>query len=222
MSNSANIMPEAGGALSPTGSPVDTLETQEDQGSPRTPSRWPYGEMLISSLISLFASFVLSVDAIILKANPKAELACNISEGISCGTVGASWQANLFGWPNAFLGLVAEPVVITIAILGLARVGFPRWFLLSAQFVYTLGLIFALWLFYQSYFNINAMCPWCLLVTTTTILVWTSMTRINIEAGNFGNTVRRKLSPALTYNADIVGSVLLIAVLGAMVVYKYA
>ncbi len=199
-------------------------QSDEDMASSsaRPPSRWPFGEMLVSSLIGLFASFVLSVDAIILAANPDAELSCNINSQISCGAVGTTWQANLFGWPNAFLGLVAEPVVITVAILGLARVRFPRWFLLTAQFVYTLGFIFALWLFYQSYFNIHALCPWCLLVTVTTILVWTSMTRVNIEAGNFGDGVRRKLEPALSYNADIFGSILLIAILAAMVVYNYA
>lgn len=198
------------------------LDPDPDDAPDYRPKRWPYGEMLVSSALSLLASFVLSVDAIILAANPDADLSCNISASISCGAVGSSWQANLFGWPNAFLGLIAEPVVITIAILGLAGMRFPRWFLLTAQFVYTLGLIFALWLFYQSYFNINAMCPWCLLVTATTILVWTSMTRINIEAGNFGTGVRRSLTPALNYNADIYGSILLIAVLGAMVILKYA
>ncbi len=201
---------------------IDLDQDPDDDAPAYTPRRWPYGEMLVSSLLSLLASFVLSVDAIILADNPDANLSCNISSQISCGAVAASEQANLFGWPNAFLGLIAEPVVITIAILGLAGTRFPRWFLLAAQFVYTLGLIFALWLFYQSYFNINAMCPWCLLVTATTILVWTSMTRINIEAGNFGEGVRRTLTPPLNYNADIIGSVLLIAVLGAMVVYRYA
>lgn len=214
--------------LCPTLDPMTTsaAEIDLDQDPDDAPAyphkRWPYGEMLVSSLLSLLASFVLSVDAIILADNPDANLSCNISSQISCGAVAASEQANLFGWPNAFLGLIAEPVVITIAILGLAGTRFPRWFLLAAQFVYTLGLIFALWLFYQSYFNINAMCPWCLLVTATTILVWTSMTRINIEAGNFGEGVRRTLTPPLNYNADIIGSVLLIAVLGAMVVYRYA
>ncbi|MEQ4724193.1 vitamin K epoxide reductase family protein [Nonomuraea sp. B19D2] len=40
-------------------------------------------------------------------------MSCNINSVVSCGTVGSSWQAHLFGFPNAFLGLVAEPVVIT-------------------------------------------------------------------------------------------------------------
>src|SRR5690606_39490821 len=61
----------------------------------------------------------------------------------SCGTVGASAQASVFGFPNAFLGLVAEPVVMTIAVAGLGGVRFPRWFMCAAQVVYTLGFAFA-------------------------------------------------------------------------------
>lgn len=53
--------------------------------------------MLISALLSLTASFVLSVDAIVLAADPQAALACNINPVLSCGTLGASWQASLFG-----------------------------------------------------------------------------------------------------------------------------
>ena len=87
----------------------------------RQSNGWIFGYMLFSSLISLTASFVLSVDALELARNPGADLACNINSVISCGTVGATWQANLLGFPNAYLGLIAEPVVITIAVASLAK-----------------------------------------------------------------------------------------------------
>src|SRR5690606_26054377 len=102
----------------------------------------------------------------------------------SCGTVGASAQASLFGFPNAFLGLVAEPVVITIAVAGLGGVRFPRWFMCAAQVVYTLGLAFAYWLFYQSMFHIGALCPWCLLVTLSTTLVFATLLHYNLRENN--------------------------------------
>lgn len=140
--------------------------------------------MLLSALLSLTASFVLSVDAIALAADPHAALSCNINAVLSCGTVGVSWQASLFGFPNAFLGLIAEPVVITIAVASLGGVRFPRWFMLSAQVVYTLGFVFAYWLFFQAYFVIGALCPWCLLVTLSTTLVFTSLTHVNIRDEN--------------------------------------
>ncbi|MDD9204882.1 vitamin K epoxide reductase family protein, partial [Georgenia sp. 10Sc9-8] len=84
----------------------------------------------------------------------------DINSAISCGAVAQAWQASLFGFPNAFLGLIAEPVVITIAVASLAVVRFPRWFMAAAQVVYLLGLVLAYWLFAQSYFVIGALCPW--------------------------------------------------------------
>jgi hypothetical protein len=69
------------------------VDPDPDDAVARTPKRWPYGEMLVSSLLSLLASFVLSVDAILLAANPDADLSCNISSSISCGAGGPtrSW-----------------------------------------------------------------------------------------------------------------------------------
>jgi hypothetical protein len=47
-----------------------------------------------------------------------------------------------------------------------------------AHVVYGLGLVFALWLLSQSFFVINALCPWCLLVTVSTITVFSTITRV--------------------------------------------
>jgi uncharacterized membrane protein len=145
---------------------------------------WIFGTMLFSACLSLTASLVLSIDAVRLAADPGVSLSCNLNAIISCGTVGSSWQAQLFGFPNAFLGLIAEPVVITIAVASLGGVRFPRWFMFSAQMVYSLGFIFAYWLFYQSMFHIGALCPWCLLVTASTTLVFSTLTHVNIRDGN--------------------------------------
>ncbi|WP_092612356.1 vitamin K epoxide reductase family protein [Raineyella antarctica] len=143
-----------------------------------------FATMLVSAALSLLASFVLSVDAVKLAADPTAALSCNINATISCGTVGTSWQASVFGFPNAFLGLVAEPVVITLAVAGLAGVRFPRGFMLAAQVVYLLGFLFAYWLFFEAVFRIGALCPWCLLVTLSTTGVFASLTRFNIVHNN--------------------------------------
>lgn len=178
-------------------------------------------EMLLSSIVGLWASLVLSIDAIRLAEDPLADLSCNISSTISCATVGLTWQANLLGFPNAFLGLIAEPVVITIAVAALGGVRFPRWFMLSAQVVYSIGLLFAYWLFYQAYFVIGAMCPWCLLITVTTTLVFASMTRVNILEGHLGAGTRSRLERPLRLGFDAAGVVILLGILAAMVIYKY-
>ena len=140
--------------------------------------------MLSASVVSLVASFVLSIDALRLAEDPSADLGCNINAVISCGTVASSWQSSLLGFPNAFLGLVTEPVVITVAVASLAGMRFPRWFMVAAQAAYTVGLVFAYWLFHQAMFEIGALCPWCLLVTLATTLVFFELTYVNIRDDN--------------------------------------
>ena len=179
--------------------------------------------MLLSSLASLVASFVLAVEAITLAENPSAELGCDINAVLSCGTVGSSWQASVFGFPNAFLGLIAEPVVITIAIAALSGARFKRWFMLAAQLVYTVGLALAYWLFYQAMFNIGALCPWCLLITVATTLVFFEMTRINIRDNNLylPQRIQQALSSAVQWNLDVMVVIAWLLTLVLLIVVKY-
>ncbi|HEU5110894.1 MAG TPA: vitamin K epoxide reductase family protein [Micromonosporaceae bacterium] len=189
----------------------------------RHANAWIFGTMLVSSALSLIASFVLSVEAITLAENPNAELSCNINTVISCGTVASSWQSHLFGFPNAFLGLIAEPVVITIAVASLGGVRFPRWFMFCAQVVYTLGLALAYWLFYKSMFHIGALCPWCLLVTVSTTLVFATLTHVNIRANNLylPAPIQSALAAGIRANLDLVTVVIWMLILILAIVTKY-
>lgn len=184
---------------------------------------WIYGTMLFSSCLSLIASFVLSKEAIDLAANPAAHLSCNINSVLSCGTVAESWQSHLFGFPNAFLGLIAEPVVITVAVAGLCRLRFPRGFMLAAQIVYTVGLIFAYWMFTQSEFVIGALCPWCLLVTLSTTFVFSTLTHVNIRQDNLflPRRLQSSLVNAVNMNLDLIIVVIWVLALALTIVVKY-
>jgi uncharacterized membrane protein len=153
--------------------------------------RKTYIAMLVSSTLSLIASLVLSYDAVKLAGNPASKLACDINAIVSCGKVAKSWQSNLFGFPNAFLGLMLEPVIIFIAVAGIGLVAFPRRFLKVAHVGYGIGLLFAIWLLSQSFFVIKAFCPWCLLVTASTITVFSTMTRINLLENTWGLSPER-------------------------------
>ncbi len=179
--------------------------------------------MLLSSIASLVASFVLAVEAITLAGNPSADLGCDINAVLSCGTVASSWQASVFGFPNAFLGLIAEPVVITIALAALSGVRFKRWFMLAAQLFYTLGLALAYWLFYQAMFNIGALCPWCLLITVATTLVFFEMTRINIRDNNLylPRRIQHALASAVQWNLDVMVVIAWLLGLALLIVVKY-
>lgn len=138
-------------------------------------------EMVISGVIGLYTSFTLSIEAWKLSGNPGLQFRCDVNSVISCTTVANTWQARVLGFPNAFLGILFESVVLAISVAIIAGVRFPRWYMLGAQALYTIGLLFALWLFAQSYFVIHALCPWCLLITLTTTLVWAGLTRLNVR-----------------------------------------
>lgn len=191
--------------------------------APRRRMWGAYVEMLISSLLGLTASLVLAIDAVVLAADPNAVLSCNISATISCAKVGVTWQANLLGFPNAFIGLMAEPVVITIAVAALGGVRFPRWFMNAAMAVYSIGLAFAYWLFLQAYFVIGAMCPWCLLITATTTTVFMSLLRVNLADNSFGLSPRAHARALylLRIGADIWLTIVILAVLAGMVIVRY-
>jgi uncharacterized membrane protein len=146
--------------------------------------RWLFSEMLVGAVISLFAAFVLSTEAVTLAANPDANLACDFSAVVSCAKVALSPQASVFGFPNAFLGIAAESVVITVAVLGLSGLRFPRWFMIAAQSVYLFGFVFAYWLFFEAVFTIGALCVWCLTVQLATTVVFFSMLHLNILDNN--------------------------------------
>ena len=186
-------------------------------------NRWIFASMLIGSLLSLLAAFVLSVEALQLAKNPDANLSCSVNIVLNCATVAKHPSAEMLGFPNSFIGMMAEPVVITVAIAGLAGIKFPRRFMRWAQAGYTVGLAYALYLFGISFFVIQALCPWCLLVTLTTILVWFSITRYNIREKNLplSKSLQHKLSEFTKKDYDKVVMLGVIALLVAAIILKY-
>jgi uncharacterized membrane protein len=185
--------------------------------------RWIFGTMLFSAVCSLIAAFVLSIDALELAADPGADLACNINAVLNCGAVGISPQASLFGFPNAFLGMITEPVVITIAVAALAGIRFPRWFMFTAQVVYAFGLAFALWLFSQSMWVIGALCPWCLLITISTSLVFLTLLHFNVRENNLylPAGAQARLTAWVRKDYDLYAGILWVALILGLIVTKY-
>lgn len=186
-------------------------------------NRWIFGMMLAGALLSLLASFVLSNETIELARNPNVALSCSINEIVNCASVAKHPSSEMFGFPNSFLGLIAEPVVITVAIAGLAGVKFPRLFMFVAQLFYTLGFVFALILLYISMFIIQALCPWCLLVTLTTTLVWFAITRYNIRENNLYLSKKAHMAAKhfIDKGYDRLIMVASIVVLAAGIILKY-
>jgi uncharacterized membrane protein len=149
-------------------------------------NRWIFGTMLAFGVIGLIASFVLAVEEFHLLKNPEAVLSCSFNLVLNCAGVMKTWQASVFGFPNMFIGLMAFPVVITVALLGLGRATLPRWFYAGANIGYFLGLVFAYWLFFNSVYAIQILCPWCLVVTFTVTMLFATITHYNLRENIFG------------------------------------
>jgi len=186
-------------------------------------NRWIFLSMLAGAVVSLIAAFVLSIEAFEIAKNPNVQLSCSINAIINCATVAKTSFASIFGFPNSFLGMIAEPVVITVAVAGLAGVKFPRLFMFAAQFFYTLGFIFAYYLFFIGLFVIQALCPWCLLVTLSTTFVLFSMTRYNIREDNLYLPKRfaAKAKNFINKDYDKLALALLVVAVIAVIIFKY-
>lgn len=147
-------------------------------------NRWIFATMLLFGAVGLAASFILAVEKLHLLENPNAQLSCSINLVLNCASVMQTWQSSLFGFPNPYIGMMAYPVVIAVAVAGLAGVRFPRPFMFAAQICYGLGLIFAYWLFFQSVYTIQILCPWCLFVTAATTIIFDTLLRYNVRENN--------------------------------------
>lgn len=169
-------------------------------GEKERSNRWIFGTMLAFGIVGLIASFVLAVEEFHLIKNPQAVLSCSFNLVVNCASVMKTWQASVFGFPNMFIGLMAFPVVITVALLGLGKATLPRWFYIGANIGYFLGLVFAYWLFFNSVYVIEILCPWCLVVTFTTTMLFATVTNYNLRENSFGfsKAANKKIQAFLT------------------------
>lgn len=189
---------------------------------------WTYLVALLTSLIALFASLILSAETLELARHPQGRLSCDLTSLVSCSTVAQSWQSEILHLgtlpiPNAFLGLVAESVFLTIATVGLSGVTFPRWLSGMTWVGSLLALIYAVWLFTQSVFVIQALCPWCLVLLFSTSLQFMAFSHATVTVQGLPALHGRlsRLSHALRtwyrlrfdLMADLIWLVLLITVL---------
>lgn len=131
-------------------------------------------------------------EKLMLLENPDYVTSCDINEFISCGSVMQSNQAAAFGVPNPLFGMAGFAAVALIGAGILAGARFKGWFWFIAQIGLLLATIFVHWLAYQSMFVIKALCPYCMVVWTVTIIMFVMVTIWNVKtySGYDNGTVR--------------------------------
>jgi uncharacterized membrane protein len=186
-------------------------------------NRWIFITILITSVLALIAAFVLSVEAFELAKNPNAVFECSVNAVVNCATVAKSSYASLLGFPNSLLGMISEPTFILLAILLLIGVKLPKKFMFVIQ-VFTVGaLFFAIGLFYISTALIGALCPWCMLVLASTIVMFFAITKYNIREDNlyFSKKIAKKAKNFIKKDYDKFLLALIFVIIVAIIVLKY-
>lgn len=194
----------------------------------RHSTTWTYLVMLVASAVALVVSFILSADTLKLARNPGQQLGCDVNAVLSCSSVAQSWQAEIvkFGglsYPNAFFGIAAESVFVTIAVIGLARVTVPRWFATCTWLGGLAALAYSYWLTSQSLFVIQALCPWCLALmfsTTIQFMALSHATAVVQELPARKNSAVRGLDTYYRLNYDLMVDVVWILALVAIIMVK--
>lgn len=191
----------------------------------RHSAAWVYMIMLISSAIALLTSLILSSETLALARAPHKALECDVNTVVSCSKVAQSWQAEFirFGelsFPNAFFGIAAESVFVTLAVVGIAKVKLPKWLATFSWIGGLCALLYAYWLFTQSMFVIQILCPWCLVLMFCTTLQFMSLTHatFSVQEIAFKNKI---LSAYYRLNYDLIVDLLWIFTLVLLILSKY-
>ena len=145
--------------------------------------------MLIAGGIGLIASTTLTVEKIELLRNSSYVPSCNINPIVSCGSVMATPQASVLGFPNSLIGIVAFTVIAVTGVLAVARVPLPQWYWAGLAVGTLAGAGFVHWLIYQSLYRIGALCPYCMMVWVVTISLLVVIASVAFRpAGNSPNS----------------------------------
>lgn len=137
--------------------------------------------LVIGGTIGLIAAFVLTMEKLALYQNPSYQPSCNLNPVLSCGSIIKTDQASAFGFPNPFIGLASYAVLITTGMALLAGATFKRWYWRGLQAGATLGILFCLWLAYQSLYSIGALCLYCMIVWSITWPIFWYTTLYNLR-----------------------------------------
>ncbi|CAL9487044.1 vitamin K epoxide reductase family protein [Streptomyces sp. enrichment culture] len=139
--------------------------------------------LVVTGAAGVLASWVITLDKFRLLEDPDFTPGCSLNPVVSCGSVMRSEQAGVFGFPNPMLGLVAYGMVVAIGAGLLSGARHRRWFWLGLNAGTLFGVGFCTWLMWQSLYEINALCLWCCLAWTATIVMFWHVTAENARHG---------------------------------------
>lgn len=138
---------------------------------------------LLPGLLAFGAAAMLVWEHLQIYKDAAHKSMCDLNALLNCGTVMRTWQAEVFGFPNPFIGIAGYAIVLTISTALIAGATFSRWYWLGMQIGHTFAMGFVLWLWYNTTFEINALCLFCMVVWLMQTALFVTVTTRNIHTG---------------------------------------
>lgn len=116
----------------------------------------------IFAILGIGASLILSIERVNVLKDANHQLSCSINSAFNCASVMNSRQAEIFGFPNTFIGLIGYSLILMLGWV-LFTEGRVRRLTIALSLIGSAGaFIFSYWLLYESVFVIQALCIYCL------------------------------------------------------------
>jgi uncharacterized membrane protein len=154
--------------------------------------------MTIAGAIGLAAAVVLTVDKFTLLQNKidgvDTALSCDFGAWVSCSGVMDSAQGEAFGFPNPIIGIIGFTVVLTLGVILWTGAPVARWVWTGLQLGCLFGIGFVTWLQYQSIYELELLCPYCIVVWVVMIPLFVYVTACSLRGIAPQNGVTRFVS----------------------------
>lgn len=168
-----------------------TEQTVDTASEPTETSRGLGLFLALAGSIGLVASAILIVEKINLLKDPADALSCDINPFVSCGNVINTDQASAFGFPNPLIGVAGFAIVVTLGVLMAAGVKLPSFVQAGLWLGSLCGISLVTWLQYQSIYDIESLCPYCMVVWSVTIPIFVLVSAWVLRSLHPGASVTR-------------------------------
>jgi len=142
--------------------------------------------LILGGAVGLVASIALSIESLSLAKNPHSAAVCDLNPIFSCSSVTSSSQAEVFKFPNPYIGIAAYSGLFVIGLAILAGAKFKSWFWRLVLIGLALAVIFIHWLIFQALYRIGALCLFCMFSWAVTIPMFWYLTLYSLKAGHIG------------------------------------
>lgn len=139
--------------------------------------------LLFFAITGFWAAFTISYEKFMILTNPLYTPGCSINVWIDCGKVMNSQYATMFGFPNSWLGLMGWPMAWLTALYLLTHKQLSKTFMLIAMTVTIPAVIISYIWTYLAFFEIGAVCPWCILSCISATIASATLVDLNRRQG---------------------------------------